>query len=75
MLYNWFMKYYCLGIKGAGMSALALALSDLGHTVSGYDQYTAFKKILRLNLKKKDLRSIMMILNLPKIPLLLIVKP
>ena len=31
------MKYYMAGIKGAGMSALALFLSDLGYEVIGYD--------------------------------------
>ena len=31
------MKYYMAGIKGAGMSALALLLSDLGFDVVGYD--------------------------------------
>lgn len=31
------MKYYLLGIKGAGMSALALILNDLGYEVIGYD--------------------------------------
>lgn len=31
------MKYYLIGIKGAGMSALALLLSDLGYEVVGYD--------------------------------------
>ncbi len=31
------MKYYCLGIKGTGMSTLAQILSDLGNEVSGYD--------------------------------------
>lgn len=31
------MKYYLIGIKGAGMSALALLLSDLGYEVTGYD--------------------------------------
>ena len=31
------MKYYMAGIKGAGMSALALLLSDLGFLVVGYD--------------------------------------
>ena len=31
------MKYYLIGIKGAGMSALALILKDLGYEVSGYD--------------------------------------
>lgn len=31
------MKYYCIGIKGAGMSTLANILFDLGNKVSGYD--------------------------------------
>lgn len=31
------MKYYCIGIKGTGMSTLAQILNDLGHNVSGYD--------------------------------------
>ena len=31
------MKYYFIGIKGAGMSALSLILKDLGYEVSGYD--------------------------------------
>lgn len=31
------MKYYLIGIKGAGMSALALLLDDLGYEVIGYD--------------------------------------
>lgn len=31
------MKYYCIGIKGAGMSTLACILNDLGHQVSGFD--------------------------------------
>ena len=31
------MKYYLVGIKGAGMSALALILDDLGYKVVGYD--------------------------------------
>ena len=31
------MKYYMAGIKGAGMSALALMLTDLGYEVVGYD--------------------------------------
>ena len=31
------MKYYMAGIKGAGMSALALLLSDLGYSIVGYD--------------------------------------
>ena len=35
------MKYYMVGIKGAGMSALALILNDLGYEVSGYDDDTS----------------------------------
>ena len=31
------MKYYLAGIKGTGMSALALLLDDLGFKVVGYD--------------------------------------
>ena len=31
------MKYYCIGIKGAGMSTLAQILYDLGNDVTGYD--------------------------------------
>ena len=31
------MKYYLAGIKGTGMSALALILDDLGYEVVGYD--------------------------------------
>jgi UDP-N-acetylmuramate--alanine ligase len=31
------MKYYCIGIKGTGMSTLAQILFDLGNEVSGYD--------------------------------------
>lgn len=37
------MKYYCIGIKGAGMSTLANILSDLGNEVSGYDDSTKYK--------------------------------
>ena len=31
------MKYHFIGIKGSGMSALAIILKDLGHEVSGSD--------------------------------------
>lgn len=46
------MKYYFIGIKGAGMSALALILNDLGYEVLGYDdeashQFTEDKLIER----------------------------
>ena len=37
------MKYYCLGIKGAGMSTLANILHDLGNTVVGYDDVKDYK--------------------------------
>ena len=37
------MKYYCIGIKGTGMSTLAQILSDLGNEVSGYDDATEYK--------------------------------
>lgn len=36
-------KYYCIGIKGTGMSTLAQILSDLGNEVSGYDDATDYK--------------------------------
>lgn len=46
------MKYYLIGIKGAGLSALALILNDLGYDVAGYDdevshQFTEDKLIKR----------------------------
>ena len=34
------MKYYLIGIKGAGMSSLALILDSLGNVVIGYDDET-----------------------------------
>lgn len=37
------MKYYCIGIKGAGMSTLAQILYDLGNDVSGYDDSVEYK--------------------------------
>ncbi len=37
------MKYYCIGIKGAGMSTLAQILYDLGNDVSGYDETIDYK--------------------------------
>ncbi len=37
------MKYYCLGIKGTGMSTLAQILFDLGNDVSGYDDARDYK--------------------------------
>ena len=37
------MKYYCIGIKGTGMSTLAQILFDLGNEVSGYDDAIGHK--------------------------------
>lgn len=37
------MKYYCIGIKGTGMSTLAQILFDLGNEVSGYDDAMGYK--------------------------------
>jgi len=37
------MKYYCIGIKGAGMATLANLLHDLGNQVSGYDDVRDWK--------------------------------
>ena len=37
------MKYYCIGIKGTGMSTLAQILFDLGNEVSGYDDAVDYK--------------------------------
>ena len=40
---SYIMKYYCLGIKGAGMSTLANILYDLGNEVIGYDDVKDYK--------------------------------
>ena len=37
------MKYYCIGIKGSGMSTLANILHDLGNEVTGYDDSRHYK--------------------------------
>lgn len=37
------LKYYCIGIKGTGMSTLAQILYDLGNEVSGYDDAVGHK--------------------------------
>ena len=37
------MKYYCIGIKGTGMSTLAQILHDIGNEVSGYDDARGHK--------------------------------
>lgn len=48
------MKYYCIGIKGSGMATLACLLSDLNHTVSGYDDTRDFK-YTEVGLKKRNI--------------------
>ena len=47
------MKYYCLGIKGSGMSSLACILSDLGNKVSGYDDSKGYKYTMDGLVKRK----------------------
>lgn len=37
------MKYYCIGIKGTGMSTLAGMLYDMGNDVIGYDDVKDYK--------------------------------
>ena len=37
------MKYYCIGIKGTGMSTLAQMLYDMGNVVTGYDDAKDYK--------------------------------
>ncbi len=37
------MKYYCIGIKGTGMSTLACMLYDMGNEVCGYDDAKDYK--------------------------------
>ena len=49
------MKYYCLGIKGAGMSTLANILYDLGNEVIGYDDVRDYK-FTEEGLKKRDIK-------------------
>lgn len=49
------MKYYCIGIKGTGMSALAQILYDLGNEVSGYDD-TKDYKFTQVGLDKRNIK-------------------
>ncbi len=49
------MKYYCLGIKGAGMSTLANILYDLGNEVIGYDDVVDYK-FTEEGLKKRNIK-------------------
>ena len=37
------MKYYLIGIKGSGLSSLAIILKNLGHEVAGYDDEKKYK--------------------------------
>jgi UDP-N-acetylmuramate--alanine ligase len=49
------VKYYCIGIKGAGMSTLACILHDLGNEVSGYDD-SKEKKFTEEGLNKRNIK-------------------
>lgn len=49
------MKYYCLGIKGAGMATLANILYDLGNAVVGYDD-TLDHKFTQEGLDKRGIK-------------------
>jgi len=49
------MKYYCIGIKGAGMSTLAQILYDLGNDVVGYDDVVDYK-FTEDGLKKRNIK-------------------
>ena len=49
------MKYYLIGIKGAGMSALASLLFDLGNEVVGYDDSLEYKFTLE-GLNKRGIK-------------------
>ena len=49
------MKYYCIGIKGSGMSSLANILSDMGNNVSGYDDARGYKYTMD-GLEKRGIR-------------------
>ncbi len=48
------MKYYCIGIKGSGMSTLAQILYDLGNEVIGYDDAKE-EKYTEAGLKKRNI--------------------
>ena len=49
------MKYYLIGIKGSGMSALASLLYDLGNKVVGYDDSIEYKFTLE-GLNKRNIK-------------------
>ena len=49
------MKYYLIGIKGSGMSALASLLYDLGNSVIGYDDSDGYKFTME-GLEKRNIK-------------------
>ena len=49
------MKYYCIGIKGSGMAALACILKDLGNDVIGYDDDKNYKYTME-GLNKRNIK-------------------
>lgn len=49
------MKYYCIGIKGSGMAALACILNDLGNEVVGYDDDISYKYTME-GLNKRNIK-------------------
>lgn len=49
------MKYYCIGIKGSGMAALACILNDLGNEVIGYDDDISYKYTME-GLNKRNIK-------------------
>ncbi len=49
------MKYYLIGIKGSGMSALASILHDLGNVVVGYDD-SREEKFTMKGLKERNIK-------------------
>ncbi len=49
------MKYYLIGIKGSGMSALASLLHDLGNKIVGYDDSIEYKFTLE-GLNKRNIK-------------------
>ena len=51
------MKYYCIGIKGTGMSTLAQILHDLGHEVSGYDDADLIFRAMKIGAKGYVLKT------------------
>lgn len=50
-------KYHLIGIKGTGMSALAICLKQLGHTVCGSDVEENFFTVAGLDKENIDVKS------------------